>query len=429
MAVYYVDAVCGKSGNDGLSELKPVSDYRTLDIKPGDTVLFKRGTVIRGKLNSTEGEEGKPVTYGAYGEGEKPTFSGSVNLSEQSAWKEEEKNIWVLVKKGVGEAANFIFDGGETCGALRWTKEELSEQGDFFDDCFGTGCAEKPIPENHKIYLYSEKNPADYYSDIECVVFGERVLADNGHDLIFKDLRFINSGVHAIAGLGKTRRMKVINCDFEHIGGAVWTYSQKIRFGNGVEMWDIGSDVEVTGCYFNDIYDSAVTQQGGDKCEQADNFIICDNVFIKCGMGAYEQRDRITSYAQFNGNICIDAGEGFSKLGEIMPRYSEIWPQPMGHHVFLWRIDKEEKGYMEIKNNIFYNAPYGAAIYSIIAKESEDFIKLENNIYYTENTELLNRWNGINFKTFDEYKDIEPGCRYEKVDAAELVKKWKEKHR
>lgn len=428
MAVYYVDAVDGKAYNDGLSIDSAVADYKTLNLKAGDTVLFKRGTLIRGKLNTVEGEEGKPVTYAAYGEGEKPTFSASVNLSDKSLWKEEEKNIWVLTDESVGEAANFVYNGGEECGALRWTKAELSGQGDFFDNCFGMSTEEKPLPENHRIYLYSEKNPAEYYSDIECVVYGERVLADNGHDLVFKDLRFINSGVHAIAGLRKTRNMKVINCDFEHIGGAVWDAEKKIRFGNGVEMWDIGVNIKVLGCYFNDIYDSAVTQQGGAECEQADRFIIRDNVFINCGMGAYEQRDRIPTYAEFNDNICINAGEGFSKLGEIMPRYSEIWPQPMGHHVFLWRIDAEEKGYLEIKDNIFYNAPYGAAIYSIIAKESEDLTKLENNVYYTENSELLNRWNGVNFKSFEEYKEMEPGCRYEKIDIDAVLKAWKEKH-
>lgn len=428
MAIYYIDVACDNAKNDGLSEKTPVADYKKLDIKAGDTVLFKRGSFIREKLWIKEGEEGNPVTYGAYGEGEKPTFCGSVNLTNEDLWVEESKNIWVCTAEAISEAANFVFNKEDLCGTLRWTKEELKEQGDFYDNCFGTLDSKKSLPENHKIYLYSEKNPAEIYSDIECVVYGERNLADNGHDVTFKNLRFINSGVHAIAGEAKTRNMKVLNCSFEYIGGAVWNYENKIRYGNGVEMWDVGDNVEITGCYFNNIYDSATTQQGGLNCEQADNFIICNNVFIKCGMGAYEQRDRIPLLAKFNNNICIDAGEGFSKLGEVMPRFSEIWPEPMGHHVFLWRIEAEKCGYLEIKNNIFYNAPYGAAIYSIIAKESEDLTELEGNIYYTENKELLNRWNGKNFTSFDEYKESEPGCKYEKVDIEKLLKNWKEQY-
>ena len=36
---YYVDSVSGKPENDGLSEKTPKNHYRSLDIKPGDTVL------------------------------------------------------------------------------------------------------------------------------------------------------------------------------------------------------------------------------------------------------------------------------------------------------------------------------------------------------------------------------------------------------
>ena len=55
-------------------------------------------------------------------------------------------------------------------------------------------------------------------------------------------------------------------------------------------------------------------------------------------MAAYEQRDALPQNAVFSNNVCMDAGEGFSKQGEIMPRKSEIWPQPMGHHIFFWRF-------------------------------------------------------------------------------------------
>ena len=72
MATYYVDSTDGKAGNSGLDREAPAADYKTLNVKPGDKVLFRRGSFIRGKLCSVEGEEGMPVTYGAYGSGEKP---------------------------------------------------------------------------------------------------------------------------------------------------------------------------------------------------------------------------------------------------------------------------------------------------------------------------------------------------------------------
>lgn len=422
MAIYYIDLLNGDNNNNGLSENQPLKDETGLILQPGDTVLFKRGGFRRGKLNNISGSEGKPIKYASYGVGEKPIFCGSVDLRCESFWAEEEPNIWVCTCLENDEAGNFVFNNSESYGTLRWTKSELAEQGDFFDECFGYSEKKRNVPQNHKIYLYSNGNPATVYNSIECVTFGKRCLANNGHDLIFEDLKFINSGVHAIAGEAESRNIDVLNCDFNNIGGCVWSYNLKVRFGNGVEFWDIAENIKITGCYFENIYDSATTHQGGPKCKPAENLIINDNVFIKCGMAAYEQRDKLPAYAEFNKNICIDAGEGFSKQGEVMPRRSEIWPQPMGHHVFLWRIeDSDINEKLVMKENVFYNAPYGAAIYSIISENAEKQIDLDGNIYYTENKELLNRLFGRNYKNFDEYRSIEKNARYEKVDIEKLI--------
>ena len=428
MSTYYIDPILGLDENDGLSENSPKKDYTKIDVKSGDTILFKCGSFLRGHLRNPYNNEGKPITYSSYGEGEKPTFCGSVDiLSDAEVWYEEEKNIWVTEALKNDEACNFIFNNEDNCGTLRWTKEELCEQGDFFDNCFGTRNKGLPIPEGHKIYMYSEKNPALYYNHIETAIYGNRWMATSGNNLVFENLRFINSGVHGIAGGPCAKNLHVRNCNFEFIGGNVWNYELKIRFGNAFECWDIAEDVSVTNCYFYNIYDSGVTHQGSkEKCEPCKNVHFDNNVFVKCGMGAYEQRDLLPMYATFNNNICIDAGEGFSKQGEEMPRYSEIWPQPMGHHIFLWRIDKTtEGGKIEIKNNIFSGAPYGASIYSIICKEAEEQIELEGNIYCTpDKDELCARWNGQDFKSFKEYleKVFEKNAKHEFVDVSKYIK-------
>ena len=407
MSTYYIDTEKGKDTNNGTSAMAPAISLNRIDIKPGDTVLFKRGTCFRGKLNNACGMEGAPITYGAYGEGEKPIFSGSQDASSSAMWVEERKNIWVCTNIA-DEAGNFVFNNADKFGTLKWSQEELSEQGDFYDNYFGYRTAGKVIGTDHKIYLYSEKNPGEFYKHIECVTYGERNLANTGHDMIFENLKFVNSGVHAIAGESKSRNIIVRNCTFENIGGCVWEKKNKIRFGNGVEFWNIAENIEVSGCVFNNIYDSAVTHQGGNKCEPADKLIFKNNVFIKCGMAAYEQRDVLPKYAEFIENICIDAGEGFSKQGEIMPRRSEIWPQPMGHHIFLWRISKPTiGGKLIISNNKFLNAPYGAAIYSIIDQTAEKQIHISDNTYYTENDELLNYIGEKNYRKFEEYRAVE----------------------
>ena len=426
MSTYYIDPMLGLDENDGLSQASPKKDYTKIDIKGGDSVLFKCGTFIRDKLHNPYNNQGDIITYSSYGEGQKPTFCGSVDtLSSNDAWYEEEKNIWVTDAINNDEVCNFIFDDGAFCGTLRWSKKDLCNQGDWFDNYFGTCAKGGKVGDGHKVYMYSEKNPAEYYNHIEAACYAGRWLAPTGSNLIIDGLRFINSGVHGIAGGGATN-MHIKNCDFEFIGGCVWDADRKIRFGNAVEFWDIAEDVSVTSCRFYEIYDSGVTHQGGKDCKPANNMHFDNNIFIKCGMGAYEQRDLMPKYATFNNNVCLLAGEGFSKLGEEqLPRMSEVWPMPMGHHIFLWRIVKPtEGGVLEIKNNIFSHSPIGASVYSIIYKSAEAQVELEGNTYCTpESDELVARWNGKDYTDFAEYqKDgFDKGARCEKIDVSKYI--------
>ena len=415
MALYYIDATNGKDDNDGLSPDRPLSSNKNLKPAPGDSVLFKRGTFIRDSLYNIGGTVEQPITYGAYGEGELPIFCGSYDISSPEYWKEVEENIWEYIGSVNDETGNIVFNDAEHCGTLRWSVEELCEQGDFFDNCFGYRCKNIPMPAEHRFYVYSVKNPGLYYTSIECVTYKDKVLANNGSNMIIENLKFINCGCCAVAGEYESRNLTVRHCVFEHIGGCVWDADQKIRYGNGVECWNIAENVQVLNCYFEDIYDSGVTHQGmAPYCKPADGFIVRNCVFKKCGMAAYEQRDVMPLYAEFCDNICIDAGEGFSKQGEIMPRFSEIWPQPMGHHIFLWRIESETPGgSVKIQRNIFHNAPYGAAIYSIIAREAEDQTLLEDNVYYTENPDLLCRWHGKDFRFFEDFSKCDKNACYQ----------------
>lgn len=253
-------------------------------------------------------------------------------------------------------------------------------------------------------YLYSVGNPAKVYSHIEAVSYNKRSLLDLKNGITVEGLRFINSGVHGMAGSGDN--IHVNNCTFENIGGCAWNKELKIRFGNAFEIWSYGNDILVENCSFKNVYDSCITHQGpGENTTPARNFVCRNCVFDTYGMAAFEYRDKMMIDSSFEDNVCLNAGCGFAMLGEELPRKSEIWPQPMGHHIFLWRIpDKTENGSLIIKNNTFGPAPVGAAIYSIISKEAESQVTLQNNIY-TPNTTLLVRWGDVDYSDLDEYKD------------------------
>ena len=400
MATYYIDNLNGKADADGLSEENAALDYLKLDIKEGDEVLFKRGSFYRAKMQIVSG-----VSYGAYGEGdEMPTFCGSTDVSAESDWEKTDKeNVWRCTKAIPGDVGNFVFNEDECTATFRWDREALAGQGDFWDARFANGEQYRRRFQPQEVLMYSEGNPAEVYNHIECVSYNTRQLGTLTSNITLTNIRFINSGVHGLAGNGDN--IKIRGCRFENIGGCGWNRDLRIRFGNGFEIWQHGNNIDIEFCVFKNVYDSCVTHQGpGEKTEPTKNFICTHNLFINYGMAAFEYRDKLPIDSYFTDNTCRNAGCGFAMLGEVLPRKSEIWPQPMGHHIFLWRIpEATEGGSLYITDNTFEDAPVGAAIYSIISAEAEAQMILDNNLY-TKNDVLLNRFGGEDFNDLDAYK-------------------------
>ncbi len=395
MAIYYIDNQLGNNENDGLTPETPKAHFSAITQEAGDTLLFKRGNFYREKL-TTE----KCVSYGAYGEGERPVFCVSTDVSDPENWVETEtKNVWRCVKPIFRSVGNFIFNEDECTAALRWTKEELSEQGDFWDSRY----TQEKDPPPQELLMYSEGNPGEVYSHIEAASYANRHCGDLKCGTSFEGLHFKNSGVHALAGQGDD--ITIRDCVFENIGGCAWSVPLHVRFGNAVEIWEKGNNITVENCYFKNVYDSCVTHQGpGKHTQPTHNFICRNNTFDTYGMAAFEYRDQMPVDSAFTNNVCLNAGCGFAMLGEGLPRLSEIYPQPMGHHIFLWRIPLPgEGGNLLIAENEFGPAPVGAAIYSIVSSEAEAQMTLRNN-KYTRNDVLLNRFGGENFTDLEEYK-------------------------
>ena len=428
MAIYYVASNSGKPENDGLSELTPKSSYRELEIVPGDTILFKAGSVYRDAIHSPCGEEGKYITWDMYGEGEKPLFLGSVNLHDASLWTEKEKNIWACSYDFKSDVCNLIFDGDKECGVLAWEYEDLNAKGKWhftYMGYLGDGKSNKVVPEHivksgKVLYVYCEGNPAEVYSDIECAVYGHRCLIAGNKYIRFNNIAGKYSGVH-VYGQSMVKDVKISNCDFRFIGGCVWDRIQRIRFGNGIEVWEYGEDVTLEHSYFDQVYDSCTTHQGFKNEKPCVRINIVNNIFKNYGMAAYELRDLVALDTHFDGNICIGAGRGFSLQGETPPRKSELWPQPMGHHLFIWRIyGPTENGCITVRNNVFHDAPYGAAVYSTAHPDADAQLVFENNIYYKDEDTYLVRLGNKNygkneFALYQKEQNKDKGSRVENI--------------
>lgn len=403
MTTYYIDPVSGTPGASGLTPEQAIPSNRGLELQPGDRVLFRRGGEIFDALWNVSGEPGAPVYYGAYGDGPAPRFSGCIDVSRPEDWSpvEGRPNVWKCLGPCTTQVCNFVFNDA-VGAAFQWDADALTENGDFWDSAFGTDYV---APEDHDVWLYCEKNPADYYERVECVLRAHRHFIESGHDYIVDGLDFVKSGVHGLGGLNENRRITVKNCRFRFIGGCCWSKDLRIRFGNGCEFWNVCEDVTIEHCTYEEIYDSGITHQGlPEEVQPAVRFVMKDNFFLRCGMGAYEQRDVQPLSAEFSHNVCMDAGRGFSHLHTPMPRASEIWPQPMGHHIFLWRMDKPTPGAdFVLKNNTFLDAPWGGAIYSVCCSEVDATTQVDGNLYHMPARTLVNRYLGKDYLDFDAY--------------------------
>jgi len=389
MSVYYIDSAAS-SGGDGLSEKSPLSSWKNLDLCPGDRVLLKCGSVFHESILSPSGAPGQPVTWSSYGKGAKPIITSSLDLLS-GEWEEKEKNIYRYCGYIPSEVCNLWY-GGSRFGILKFTYEELEKQGDFYYS--GIGLAVHNVsgdPASYEFFLYSEKDPREVYPTLLASLYGDRSLAKAEHDVCFSKLFFMIGGVHGFAGTDCTN-ISISDCDFFGIGGAVWNKARRIRFGNGVEFWHDAHDVSLTDCRFDQIYDSCFTHQGCKPDATPDNVTVTGNIFRNYGMAAYEIRDRITTRTLFAHNTCENAGEGFSAAEGDRPRRSEIYPQPMGHHLFIWRINEPtEGGEIRIEHNIFGSADHGHTAYSIISPEAEKQFIFRGNNYSGCNRVF---WNG-----------------------------------
>ena len=409
MATYYIDPKNGQDENNGLSPTTAKRSYADIDVQCGDRILFKRGSFIRDRLYAK-----KYVSYGAYGEGELPTFCASLDVSAAENWMPTEiPHVWKCTSPMDGDVGNLVFDGNLCTAALKWELQALMAQGDFYSQKCDAPSDWNGRNHMTELYLYSLGNPSTVYAHIEAVAYGARQLVNLDDGMTFEDLRFINSGVHGMAGHGD--HITVRRCIFENIGGCPWSRERQIRFGNGFEIWEHGNDILLEHCTFKNIYDSCVTHQGpGEKTEPTHHFVCRYCKFDTYGMAAFEYRDKMPIESSFEFNECRNAGCGFAMLGEDLPRNSEIWPEPMGHHIFLWRIPKAtENGSLFIRNNIFGSAPVGAAIYSIISTEAEAQITLEHNTY-TKNDVLLQHFGGKSYTSLEQYKK-ETGKDYHSI--------------
>src|SRR5690554_2758246 len=121
MAIVYYISANGNDDNPGTSpELawKSLTKVNAQQFGAGDEILFKRGDEWRGTLHCNySGTPGKPIKYGAYGEGANPVIFGSEIIT---GWTNHSGNIY---KASVASDIVQVFIDGDRVSPARYPNE------------------------------------------------------------------------------------------------------------------------------------------------------------------------------------------------------------------------------------------------------------------------------------------------------------------
>jgi parallel beta-helix repeat protein len=129
---YYVDAETGNDANAGTSAqlawktIQKVNASQHL-LQPGDSILFRAGQLFAGPLLvETSGAEGKRITYGRYGEGDKPEITGFISPTE---WKAVENGVWETACPVATAAPQVLTIDGKMYGLGRYPNSDAPNGG------------------------------------------------------------------------------------------------------------------------------------------------------------------------------------------------------------------------------------------------------------------------------------------------------------
>ena len=157
VSVYYVDAQNGDDQSDGLDPArawKTIEKVNRVPLKPGDTILLKRGQIWHEKIvMNNSGTSRLPISLGSFGEGPPPILSGAVDVSRRE-WKQIATHVWATSLSDDEDRKPeriFINDKPLDDRLLKETLSELKEESQWAWENVGGGT----------LYFYSKKSPRD----------------------------------------------------------------------------------------------------------------------------------------------------------------------------------------------------------------------------------------------------------------------------
>ncbi len=163
---YYVSSSQGNDLNSGTTQATPwatLEKVNSIQLNPGDQILFRAGDTWQGVLNITSsGTEQSRIYFKSYGAGEKPiiTLRSKINRN----WVQNNQSVWYIETPVQLIPIERIWLNGIE-------KEQAKDawSGNNWDGTYGV-CPEHPFYHDSyggKLYIYATADPNTIYSNIE----------------------------------------------------------------------------------------------------------------------------------------------------------------------------------------------------------------------------------------------------------------------
>jgi hypothetical protein len=390
-STFYVDSENGNDNNDGRSDTsawQTLGKVNSVNFAAGSVVRFKCGGLWRGQFRPNgSGDSINQIVFTSYGTGEKPIIQNSVARNNLGDWVETSagSGIWQANSDTILDIGNLIFDHGVAWGTKKDSLEKLKTELDFY----------KEVTSN-RVFMRCDGNPANKFSSIELAITHDCVNFSARNYLVFDGFTVRYGGRHGFCGYN-AKNIIIRRCDICWIGGGYQEHegNQTTRLGNGVEFWIGAENSLVENNRIWEIYDAALTNQGGGTIIQKNityrNNIIWNSEF------SFEiwnrDSDAIMENILFENNTCVDAGKCWAH---------DQRPDPNGTHVLSYS-NRATTSTVVIRNNIFSNSA-NQCVRMDLDWRSFGLVQ-DNNLYFTYPNGKIMMWLGDNnFYSFEKYQ-------------------------
>jgi hypothetical protein len=400
---YYV-SLSGDDNNDGLSQK---SAWKTCQrafkssFLNGDAVLFERGGVFNGAIEPKILGEGA-LKISSYGSGPNPIIHGLCYLDPQQI-KKIGINLWKIGFNNPQFNGKFacLFRGDiENLTVIDNRFDSISDLKKNYDFTFNKldGC----------LILYFDGDVASKLVNLSASFEMNGVVLASG--LSVEGLDIIGFGGHGIIGRSYTHNVSIDSCKIAYIGGA---YLQKeTRYGNGIQIWKGGYNINISNNIISDVYDAAITLQGDSISDPKDNWkdinILGNKIYRSSQMIEIWSKPSVSSTISlekqseigfFNVSIknnyssMIGLGWGGKGRGKYLNQCPILFYNMFGRS---FDIEISKNKFDSFKNNLF------GMFFSV--KNLRDLISFsENQIHFSSRDDLICNSMSIEAGNWDEF--------------------------